>query len=191
MFPTKYLQTELGLLWIPLLIAALAWSIKHCIFLSQIPLHVNWKWLGVPTNTLYLSVRWVECSDGSDKIECCKFIYICGPESCFLSQLDKCHSWFKLELTAFQHHAVNLCRWKIQSDPSCLLCHTRPCTVHHILNCFPTALNQERYTWHHESILTLSKTFKHNLSSGATLYTADLPGLQYGLPVLNQMLHCN
>ena len=113
----------------------------------------------------------VECSDGSDKIECCKFIYICGLESCFLSQLDKCHSWFELELTAFQHHAVNLCRWKIQSDPSCLLCHTRPCTVHHILNCFPTALNQKRYTWHHESILThLSITFKHNFHRGP-LYT--------------------
>jgi len=73
---------------------------------------------------------------------------------------------------------VNLCRWKIQSDPSFPLCHTRPCTVHHILNCCPTALNQECYTWRHDSILThLSKTLKHHLSEEATLY-ADLPGLR-------------
>jgi len=73
---------------------------------------------------------------------------------------------------------VNLFRWEIQSDPSCPLCHTRSCTVHHIHNCCPTALNQERYTWRHDSILThLSKTLKHHLSKEATLY-ADLPGLR-------------
>ena len=73
---------------------------------------------------------------------------------------------------------VNLCRWKIQTDPSCPLCHSRPCTVHHILNCCPTALNQERYTWRHDSILAhLSKILKTHLPDGLTLY-ADLSGLR-------------
>ena len=73
---------------------------------------------------------------------------------------------------------VNLCRWKIQCDPSCPLCRTRPCTVRHILSCCPTALNQERYTWRHDSILAhLTQLLKLHLPYGTTLY-ADLPGLR-------------
>ena len=87
-------------------------------------------------------------------------------------------SWTNVIHDSSWNLSVNLCRCKIQSDPSCPLCHTRPCTVRHILNCCPTVLNQEHYTWCHDSILThLSKTFKHHLSEEATLY-ADLPGLR-------------
>ena len=73
---------------------------------------------------------------------------------------------------------VNLCRWKIQCDPSCPLCRTRPCTVRHILSSCPTAVNQERYTWRHDSILAhLMQLIKLHLPYGTTLY-ADLPGLR-------------
>ena len=74
--------------------------------------------------------------------------------------------------------SVNLCRWNIQCDPSCPLCRTRPCTVRHILSCCPTALNQERYTWRHDSILAhLTQLFKLHLLYGTTLY-ACLSGLR-------------
>ena len=66
---------------------------------------------------------------------------------------------------------------EIQYDPSCPLCRTRPCTVRHILSCYPTALNQERYTWRHDFMLThLTLLLKLHLPYGTTLY-ADLPGL--------------
>ena len=73
---------------------------------------------------------------------------------------------------------VNLCRWKIQCDPSCPLCRTQPCTVRHVLSCCPTALNQELYTWRHDSILAhLTQLLKLHFPYGTTLY-ADLPGLR-------------
>ena len=48
---------------------------------------------------------------------------------------------------------INLSRWKYRCDPSCNLCQSSPCTVHHILNCCPVSLNQGRYTWRHDSVL--------------------------------------
>ena len=71
---------------------------------------------------------------------------------------------------------VNLCRWRLQSDPSCPLCCSRPCTVNHILNCCPTALTQDRYTWRHDSVLAHTvDILRSHLPDGSTLY-ADLPG---------------
>ena len=71
---------------------------------------------------------------------------------------------------------INLCRWWIQSHPTCPLSHTWPCTVNHILNCCPTALNQERYTWWHLS-WTTHPNLQLYLPEDGTLYT-DLPGLR-------------
>ena len=47
----------------------------------------------------------------------------------------------------------NLKRWKYRSDPSCPLCGSSQATSLHILNGCPTALNQGRYTWRHDSVL--------------------------------------
>ena len=70
---------------------------------------------------------------------------------------------------------ANLQRWRIQPDSTCSLCNSRPCTVSHILNGCPTALNQGRYTWRHDSVLShLLKLIESNLTE-ATIY-ADLPG---------------
>lgn len=64
---------------------------------------------------------------------------------------------------------INLCR--------CPVHNTRPCTVNYILNCCPIALNQEQYTWCHDSSLAhLSKILQSYLPEDTTLY-ADLPGL--------------
>ena len=50
--------------------------------------------------------------------------------------------------------------------------------MRHILSCCPTALNQECYTWHHDSILAhLTQLLILHLLYGTTLY-ADLPGLR-------------
>ena len=71
---------------------------------------------------------------------------------------------------------VNLYRWRMQPDPSCPLCSSRPCTVNHILNHCPTALTQDRYTWHHDSILAhIVDILRSHLPDGSALY-ADLPG---------------
>ena len=72
---------------------------------------------------------------------------------------------------------LNLCRWKIQTDPKCPLCSWPQPTTKHILNGCPTALNQGRYTWRHDSVLqTFAKALVPALSPSETLY-ADLPGL--------------
>ena len=39
-------------------------------------------------------------------------------------------------------------------DPSCVLCG-RPCTLRHLLNACSSALHQGRYTWRHNSVLTI------------------------------------
>ena len=51
--------------------------------------------------------------------------------------------------------AVNLQRWSIQSEAKCSLCDSnRPTTVHVLSNC-PTALNQQRYTFRHNQVLSI------------------------------------
>ena len=69
---------------------------------------------------------------------------------------------------------LNLLRWKIQCGAKCHLCgNTRPTTAH-ILNGCPIALEQGRYTWRHDCILsTLSSTIKDLIPEVAVF--ADLP----------------
>ena len=50
-------------------------------------------------------------------------------------------------------HPMNLRRWKIQCDSKCLLCKSPRPTTAHILNSCPSALEQGRYTWRHDSVL--------------------------------------
>ena len=45
--------------------------------------------------------------------------------------------------------AVNLQRWSIQCEAKCLLCDSQRPTTAHILGSCPAALNQLRYTYHH------------------------------------------
>jgi len=48
---------------------------------------------------------------------------------------------------------VNLQRWKIQTSSSCQLCDChRPTSAHSLSGC-PTALQQGRYTYHHDQVL--------------------------------------
>ena len=71
---------------------------------------------------------------------------------------------------------VNLCCWKIQSNPSCPLCRSQPCTVNHILNYGPTVLTQDGYNWPHYSVLAqIVQILKSQLPDESILY-ADLPG---------------
>jgi hypothetical protein len=43
--------------------------------------------------------------------------------------------------------------WGYKKTAYCALCNHSQCTLHHIISDCPTALNQGRYTWRHDSIL--------------------------------------
>ena len=73
---------------------------------------------------------------------------------------------------------LNLARWTIQSSSRCALCNSNHPTVAHILNGCPVALNQGRYTWRHDSVLSLMvSSVSTCLESDQRLF-ADLPGHQ-------------
>ena len=66
--------------------------------------------------------------------------------------------------------------WKYRSDPSCLLFGSSQATSVHFLNGCPTALNQGRYTWRHDSVLnSIASVIKSEISPPTPL-CADLPG---------------
>ena len=61
-------------------------------------------------------------------------------------------------------------------DAACDLCGSPSPTVHHILSGCPTALDQGRLTWRHDSVLNiLVRKFRHHMTSEYSVY-ADLPG---------------
>ena len=104
--------------------------------------------------TLQLQGRWLEWS---------------GLMNLDLSWQQLIHNWSDKELrfalqatTNTAPTPLNLRRWGHQSvDPSCQLCG-RPASLRHILNGCPSALNQGRYTWRHDSVLRILK--RHLLS---------------------------
>ena len=50
--------------------------------------------------------------------------------------------------------AVNLQRWSIQCEAKCSLCDSHCPTTAHVLSCCPTALDQQRYTFRHNQVLS-------------------------------------
>ena len=56
---------------------------------------------------------------------------------------------------------MNLHRWRYRVSNSCLLCCSTNPTTAHILNVYSEALNQGRYTWRHD--LVLSCLISHSL----------------------------
>ena len=72
--------------------------------------------------------------------------------------------------------SLNSRRWCFKMDASCELCGFLNQTVHHILSCRPTALNQGSLTWRHKSDLKkLVNSLNQFLNSDQSIY-ADLPG---------------
>ena len=67
----------------------------------------------------------------------------------------------------------NLYRCRIHSEPSCYLCSKTVCTTAHILGVCKVALQQERFTYCHDSILqaflTALQTFLFSSSVSETL----------------------
>ena len=49
----------------------------------------------------------------------------------------------------------NLHRWKLIEEPKCVLCNNPTSTVSHVLSACKVALNQGRYTYRHDSILSV------------------------------------
>ena len=73
---------------------------------------------------------------------------------------------------------MNLRRMRIQHDSRCPLCKAPRPTTAHILNGCHVALNQGRYTWRHDSVLSsLSHSLSRLLPSTYKLF-ADLDGLR-------------
>ena len=74
---------------------------------------------------------------------------------------------------------INLRRWKIITESKCALCSSPNPTSNHILSCCPSALEQGRYTWRHDStLLAIVSGIKVALASQSTHHQvyADLPG---------------
>jgi hypothetical protein len=68
----------------------------------------------------------------------------------------------------------NLKRWGIRKTEKCELCKNFS-NLEHILNWCPVALNQGRFTWRHDSVLShMTSELKKGLKGDATIY-ADLP----------------
>ena len=71
---------------------------------------------------------------------------------------------------------MNLRRMRIQCDSRCPLCKAPRPTTAHILNGCPIALNQGRYTWRHDSVLShIVHSLSHLLPPTYKLF-ADLSG---------------
>ena len=48
----------------------------------------------------------------------------------------------------------NLAKWKKMVSKTCPLCGISPCTLFHLLNNCQTSVNQDRYNYRHDSILS-------------------------------------
>ena len=70
---------------------------------------------------------------------------------------------------------LNLRRWKIQCRAKCSLCGNSRPTVAHILNGCSVALEQGRYTWRHDCVLSTSTSMLRSYLSTETTIYADLP----------------
>ena len=71
---------------------------------------------------------------------------------------------------------LNLRRWRYRIDSKCQLCGSNSPTVLHILNACPTSLCQGRFTWCHDSILSLLvNRFAAKVPEDVRIYV-DFPG---------------
>ena len=76
---------------------------------------------------------------------------------------------------------LNLHRWKIQCGVKCTLCGNSQPAVAHILNGCPVALEQGRYIWCHDCVLSTITSALNNhppLPPAETTIYADLPNLR-------------
>ena len=67
--------------------------------------------------------------------------------------------------------AINLRRWSVQCNSKCLLCDSSRPTTAHVLNGCPVALNQQRYTYRHNQVISALATMLTNAF-------ADCPSIQ-------------
>ena len=71
---------------------------------------------------------------------------------------------------------VNLKTWNISKNRTCPICKVKPQTQHHILNNCQTAVQQDRLTWRHDSVLqTIAYHLQILASKGYEIYV-DMAG---------------
>ena len=67
-----------------------------------------------------------------------------------------------------------LVRWGYSLCKKCPLCSSSTCNAHHILSVCPTALQDGRYTWRHDQVLSKLAHFTRESKPAAKVF-ADLP----------------
>lgn len=75
-------------------------------------------------------------------------------------------------------HKTNLHRWNRSPTNLCPLCKGKQ-TLCHVLNNCPIALNQGRYTWRHNQVLSIIKDFIQEHLLDGYVIECDLPGNVY------------
>ena len=100
-------------------------------------------------------------------------------ESIWASTLpDAVYKWTVNSVVDMLPHKSNLVRWHRAVSNCCPLC-SRQQTLSHVLSDCPVSLEQGRYTWRHDQILSIIKDgLKNRLLDGFSL-ECDLPGEKY------------
>ena len=86
--------------------------------------------------------------------------------------------------------AVNLQRWSIQCKAKCSLCDSKCPTTAHVLSNCPTALNQQKYTFRHNQVLSILASSLINIFADTPFVKvfADLPNF-YATDAPRQQSH--
>ena len=70
----------------------------------------------------------------------------------------------------------NLARWRKIVDPRCQLCDHSPCTLFHLLSNCPKALEQGRYDYRHDSVLSFLYSVVRRMKGDKVEVYCDLDG---------------
>jgi len=80
-------------------------------------------------------------------------------------------------IMSFIRYPLNLHHWYIQTGETCFLCLLPHPISHHVLNGCPVALQQGRYTYHHDAVLLCLIAELQTCLDNVTIFT-DLDGKQ-------------
>ena len=91
---------------------------------------------------------------------------------------DAVYKWTVNSVVDMLSHKSNLVRWH-RAVSNCCPLSSRQQTLSHVLSDCPVSLEQGRYTWRHDQILSIIKDgLKNRLLDGFSL-ECDLPGEKY------------
>ena len=97
---------------------------------------------------------------------------------------DAVFKWSANSIVDTLPHNANLFRWKKSNTDRCPLCNNKQ-TLLHVLNNCPVALDQGRYTWRHDEVLTLLKDYLSQNLLFNFGFDCDLPHCSYNYLLRN------